>query len=245
MNPEYRVERNTVVYQVMNKIKELIASGKFMVNERIPTETELTQMFGTGRSTIREAIKIFNYLGVLESIPSKGTFVCDRSKISSEALTWSVLLGKDELDELLELREIMEQRGLVRLLGLVAENREAAAPHLMKLQHQVDNLRRAINGPSQDDLISANYEFHKRIVELTGNRLFISFYDTLKSYMFNIILKNISKSEQERILKEHIDILEAVKSGDAALTLEKHSRHIRTIGSNLSEKFNRLANLQL
>ncbi len=245
MNSEYRIERKTIVYQVMNKIKELIASGKYKVNDRIPTETELTQMFGTGRSTIREAIKIFNYLGVLESIPSKGTFICDRSKISSEALTWSVLLGKDELDDLLELREIMEQRGLVRLLNLIAENREAASPHLEKLQHQVDNLRKAIAESSHDDLISTNYKFHKLIVEFTRNRLFISFYDTLKSFMFNITLKNIGNSEQSRILQDHIDILEALKNGNSSLALSTHSNHMQAIGNNLSDKFDKLANLKL
>ena len=68
----------------MEKIKELIASGEYTTGGRLPTEQEMAERFGVGRSSIREAIKTFNYLGVLESKTAKGTFVCDSNSISSE-----------------------------------------------------------------------------------------------------------------------------------------------------------------
>ena len=55
-------------------------------------------MFGVGRSSIREAIKIFNYLGIMESKAALGTFISERSNISREALTWALLLGKETRD---------------------------------------------------------------------------------------------------------------------------------------------------
>jgi len=102
------IKPKTVVEQVMEKIKELIASGQFGVSDQIPTEAELAQMFGIGRSSIREAIKVFNYLGILESRKAKGTFVCDRTNISTEAITWSLLLGKNDIYEIIEMRESIE-----------------------------------------------------------------------------------------------------------------------------------------
>ena len=83
----------------MEKIKELIASGEYTTGGRLPTEQEMAERFGVGRSSIREAIKTFNYLGVLESKTAKGTFVCDSNSISSETLTWAILLGTDALVE--------------------------------------------------------------------------------------------------------------------------------------------------
>ena len=69
-------------------------------------------MFGVARSSMREAIKIFHYLGVLESQTGRGTYVCDRANISTEALTWSILLGEHDIYEMVHLREVLEQAGL-------------------------------------------------------------------------------------------------------------------------------------
>ena len=92
-----KVKQKTVVEQVMDQIKNLIASGQLKPHDRIPTETELAQMFGVGRSTVREAIKIFQYLGILEVSPRTGTVVGDYTNVSTEALTWSILLRKNDL----------------------------------------------------------------------------------------------------------------------------------------------------
>ena len=118
-----KVKQKTVVEQVMDQIKNLIASGQLKPHDRIPTETELAQMFGVGRSTVREAIKIFQYLGILEVSPRTGTVVGDYTNVSTEALTWSILLRKNDLYELVALREVIEQRALETLTA-----RDAADP---------------------------------------------------------------------------------------------------------------------
>ena len=45
--------------------------------DKIPTEAELAESMGVGRNSIREAIKILVYLGVLEIRRAEGTFVCE------------------------------------------------------------------------------------------------------------------------------------------------------------------------
>ena len=92
--PLKKVKQKTVVDQVMDQIKELIASGEYKPGDKIPTEMELAKDFGLGRSSIREAIKIFNYLGVLESRAAIGTIVRERSQISTEALTKPIPISK-------------------------------------------------------------------------------------------------------------------------------------------------------
>ena len=69
------IRQQTVVTQVMGEMRNLIASGAYVPGDRIPTEKELAERFGVGRSSIREAIKIFNYLGILSSKAALGTFV--------------------------------------------------------------------------------------------------------------------------------------------------------------------------
>ena len=109
------IKQKTVVAQVMEQIRDLIASGQYNVGDKIPTEGELAEMFGLGRSSIREALKVFNYLGILESKAALGTFVSDRTNVSSEALSWAILLGKNELYEMVEIRGALENWTLLKL----------------------------------------------------------------------------------------------------------------------------------
>jgi len=66
------ISQNTIVAQVMAHIKELIAGGKYRPGDRLPTEQELATLFGVGRSSIREAIKVFQHMGIVESKAAKG-----------------------------------------------------------------------------------------------------------------------------------------------------------------------------
>ena len=117
-----KIRQQTVVAQVMGEIRELIASNAYAAGDKIPTEKELAERFGVGRSSIREAIKIFTYLGVLESRAALGTFVRDRSQISSEALSWSLLLGNDELER------TYTEYDLVNALSRVVTHNKSLAP---------------------------------------------------------------------------------------------------------------------
>jgi DNA-binding FadR family transcriptional regulator len=92
----------------MNRLKDEIASGQYRPGDKLPTEQELAKRFGVGRSSIREAIKVFHHLGVVESRAAKGTFLRDRANISSEAITWALILGEDDLRDVVELREAIE-----------------------------------------------------------------------------------------------------------------------------------------
>ena len=105
------VKQRTIVFQVIEQFKELIRSGELEPGDKVPNEYELAKHFEVGRSSIREVMKIFQYLGVVELRNPKGTFVSDSSNISSETLLWSMLLGKKEFSNLIELRMSMEHQG--------------------------------------------------------------------------------------------------------------------------------------
>ena len=73
--PDLRIVRVSASDQVCDKMKELILDGTWPVNEKLPTEYELAEMFGVNRMTVRTALQKLNTLGVLETRPGEGTFV--------------------------------------------------------------------------------------------------------------------------------------------------------------------------
>jgi len=226
-----KIRQKTIVDQVMDHLKKLISDGIYAPGDKIPTEQELAQEFGVGRSSIREAIKIFNYLGVMESKSARGTYICKRAHISTEAITWALLLGNDELESIIELRGAIELWSFIRLTMLNKTEPEKVAESIIQLEKQLTKMETVIaeNG-NKDKLIDADYDFHFEIIKGGNNPLFIELYQLLKTFMINEIKKTQDKyTSTRKIFEEHHVLLEAVKSGNIQKAEETYIDHISNI----------------
>lgn len=230
-----KIKQKTVVEQVMDKIRELISSGQFRAGDKIPTESELAGMFGIGRSSIREAIKVFNYLGVLQSRTAKGTYVCERSNISDEALTWSILLGRDDYYHLIEMRGAIELWSLMSLADRHAENPDNVGECLSRLEEMLERMRGAIAASDSELLATADYDFHNTVIGGSENEVFTAIYKVLRSFMY----EEIEKSHQDftditSIIQEHREFVDAIRSGDSVQAAEVCRNHIASIKRRLA-----------
>jgi GntR family transcriptional regulator, transcriptional repressor for pyruvate dehydrogenase complex len=231
-----KVRQKTIVEQVMDQIKGLIASGQLKPHDKIPTETELARMFGIGRSSVREAIKIFQHLGILEATPRKGTYVCDYTNVSTEALTWSILLRKNDIFELVGLREVIEGCAVETLAARVAADPAGAGPVLAPLSGAIANMRRAVATSSIDDIVEADYEFHRLVIGSCDNTLFSNIYDTLRAFTQEEIRKtNLLDSALSELVGEHEAILTGIVAGDVGGARTAFRTHIASIRHQLRQ----------
>ena len=111
-----KLSNESVVQRVINCLTDAMIHKELRPGDKIPTELELSETMGVGRNSIREAIKILVYLGVLEIRRAEGTFVCEGfSESMIDPMIYGIILDKaDSYDNLMELREMMES-GVVRL----------------------------------------------------------------------------------------------------------------------------------
>ena len=192
-------------------------------------------MFGIARSSMREVIKTLHYLGVLESQTGRGTYVCDRGKISTEALTWSILLGANDIFELVQLREVLEQAGLQAIVQRCASASASAAHLLTELEQQIEAMRRAVDGHDLEALILADYSFHGAIIAGSGNSLFTAIYQTLRAFMHEEIRKTYQGASFGKAITEHTEFLDAIKSGNVQRVVEIHRAHVRSVADKLRQ----------
>ena len=75
-NQNHKINSRSVVQQTMDYITDSIIRKELLPGDQIPTEAQLTEILGVSRNTVREAIKILIYMGVLEIRRPEGTFVC-------------------------------------------------------------------------------------------------------------------------------------------------------------------------
>ena len=111
-----KVTTQSVVQRVIDSLTDAMINRHLRPGDKIPTESELAESLGVGRNSIREAIKILVYLGVLEIRRAEGTFVCEGfSESMIDPMIYGIILDKEEsYENLMELRELIEA-GVMRL----------------------------------------------------------------------------------------------------------------------------------
>ncbi|EAA4684301.1 GntR family transcriptional regulator [Salmonella enterica subsp. enterica] len=72
------LNRAKLYVKIYNKIKEMIDSGVFATQMRLPGENELAATFGVSRVTLRQALALLQEDGFIESRHGLGNFVCKR-----------------------------------------------------------------------------------------------------------------------------------------------------------------------
>ena len=90
---------------VIDDIKAMILRGELKQGEKIPSERELAERFNVSRVPIREALKILEYMGILDSTQGDGTYVKNYTlEDLIRKLDFAVTTTTDTLRDLLELR---------------------------------------------------------------------------------------------------------------------------------------------
>lgn len=74
-NPFQAVQKTRASREIEAQIRDLIAGGQAKTGDRLPSERAMAQALGVGRSTLREAIRIMEFSGLLAARPGEGIFV--------------------------------------------------------------------------------------------------------------------------------------------------------------------------
>ena len=76
------IERKKVSDEVFEQIKAMIASGNWKPGDKLPSEKELTELFGVSRVTIREALKKLASYNIIETSQGRGSFIRNMEGVS-------------------------------------------------------------------------------------------------------------------------------------------------------------------
>lgn len=161
-----KIERPSVVQYVIDSLTQAMLSGELKPGDRIPTEMELSQQLGVARNSVREAVKILVYIGVLEIRRAEGTYVREGFSDSLvDPMIYGVILNRQNTQELNELRATMES-GVLRL---AVEKR--TDEQLAELRRRLDELKAAIFAENVDPETVFTYDnaFHEVITAMGHN----------------------------------------------------------------------------
>ncbi len=102
--------KSTRIYEeIVRQVKQLIAEGRLKTGDRLPPERELAEKFVVSRTSVREALRALESLGLIEIRAGEGTFV---RQVSVDALVGPLALmmtsQREAIGELFEARRVLE-----------------------------------------------------------------------------------------------------------------------------------------
>lgn len=213
---------------LQERIKKLIVDRRLTSGSPLPTEPELMELLGASRNSVREALKALQAIAIVEIRHGFGTFVGPMSVAPMiEGLAFRTVAGhhrgEDSLLQLLDLREAVETGLITRLAGRMP------ATDLAELDALVDRMgREAGSGAVAADTDRA---FHATLYRGLRNPLLGEVLEAFRE-AFRRVHADLADApaDPEVICRQHREILDAVRSGDAVRAqqaVRNHFGHIR------------------
>lgn len=214
--------RNRLSDLVVEHIIELIASGKLLPGEKLPSERDLAENFNVSRTVIREAIRSLIASGLVEVRTGSGAVISipDTSVVSKSISLLIQLKGSGSFHEkTFEVRKLLE----VEIAGLAAQRAtEIDVSELNELCQQMDASEN-LEGYAKLDVA-----FHNRLAQATQNELYTILLDSVVYIMIEIRRMSLTiPGTMEEAQKHHKEILEKIISQDVEGARNVMADHLR------------------
>ncbi|MGB5986996.1 MAG: FadR/GntR family transcriptional regulator [Desulfobacterales bacterium] len=225
------VKRKSAAELVRHQILKSIESGALKPGEKLPTEQRLSEMFGVGRSTIREATSTLSTLGYLISIQGKGSFVredLDPGLASRFAL--KDIQAAANIIDLVEVRGILECN-VVRLAAQRADARD-----MERIQDALNTMKATLQGPQ--GFTEADFEFHIALARAAGNQMILA--------MMKRIVENVHQEyekfkpnelfQRDRAVLTAEKIVNFVSRGEGEAAARAMEEHLNLVTAEIKRK---------
>jgi GntR family transcriptional regulator, transcriptional repressor for pyruvate dehydrogenase complex len=221
------IERRKVYEQVSERLEAQIGTT-LKAGDALPPERELAERYRVGRSSVREALRMLESRGLIESRGS-GTFVVAAWRNPFQEPLSVVVAGEDvDRAQLFEVRRLLEAEAA----ALAAKRR--TIDQLNQMHEATDDME--IELASADRFIAADIRYHLVIAEATGNRLLLRLMQAIRdslTEMFGTVFK--FPGGPERSVAQHRLINEAIEAQDAERARQLMTEHILRVEQELAE----------
>ncbi len=224
-----RIERKRVTDQIIDQLIAMIAAGKFKPGDKLPSETALMQLFGVGRSSLREAVGALSLTGMLTVRPGYGTHVAPSpGEPTSKPLRWGMFMSwREKLHEFIEARIALEQT----LVGMAAER---------ATESDIEEIRRGLHllkSPklTKRKVVQADLVFHMSIANASHNSVLVRFLAELRQPVKNWMEQKASLfGGYDSVFEQHEAVFNAIQARDPAGARKAIREHLEAVGERLT-----------
>lgn len=240
LNSFSQIEIESPADKIIRQLKDLITSGQLNPGDRLPSERQMCERLGVGRTHLRDALKKLEFYGILKTLPQSGTVVAGMGLPALEGLITDMLsLHNNDFKSLVETRVLLETQGAI----LAAKNR--TIEDLVELQKALEAHREKVL--RNEDAVEEDLLFHIKIADAGKNSVLKSFLMIITPDIVGFFKKHdvCGDGLVEAAIQQHEMILEHIRNQDHVKAGEAISDHLSNIVEYVnSTDFKRLSNGQ-
>ena len=196
--------KRSLVNQALEQLRWRISEGRWAIGERLPTEPELAAELGISRNTVREAMRVLAFSGLIEIRQGDGSYL----RSMTDPLGAMRALSHCTLEQAQETRQILE----VEAVGLAAVRRTDAD---LTALHEALKASAVLYHGDLEAYISADLLFHKRLVDAAHNPALSELYQYFSAIVGAQLRQTLNISpRRQAVFDLHIALLAAVEHQD-------------------------------
>jgi GntR family transcriptional repressor for pyruvate dehydrogenase complex len=223
--------------QIVERIRTWVVKGYLKEDDVLPSERDLAQMFGVSRMPVSQALKVLEFLGVIQQVRGKGICV---KKIDIHQLLnnigFLILDPQQGLHDLFEAREAIEvQAAKLACKRRTQEDLDAMQDALLEMERNI---------VMQKNVKNASIRFHSALITASKNEVLAKVNDFLMELLRYSRQKSLKEvTSQDSAHMYHKKIFEAIREqneADASRAMTEHL-HVLDISLKENEKNNKSA----
>lgn len=229
------ISNKKVYEQVIEQIQNNIMEGIFKKGDKLPSERELSEKMGVSRTSIREALRVLETMGVVESRQGEGNFICSNiEKSLLQPLSMMFKLNNGSFSDIYELRSILEIE-CARLSAIRATDMDCR-----ELLSVVEEMEQETFGENRYEiLVELDKKFHNTLSDMSKNYLIESLFSTISNLFekfiedarYKIILFD-SEQANKSLLIQHKKICESIIKKNQDMAVEAMREHMEYVMEN-------------
>lgn len=231
-----KATQSSLVGDVVRQIEEAIIEHRLNPGDKLPPPQELQDMLGTSRGTLREAFRILEQKGLIETRTGfkGGAFVREiTTEPVAEGLGLLMRQRKISLEDLAEFRKVVEA-GLISLVAekVTEKDIEELHPFLEEFQEYIRQ------GPvGWKGFLECEVRLRKVLIQISGSRMYeavlIPIHENILSYSYKYIPGENAKMEEA--LHDWEQIIEALEKHDGAAAVSITQDHIARYAERMKQ----------
>ncbi|WP_300347781.1 FadR/GntR family transcriptional regulator [Clostridium sp.] len=227
----FKPVKNTKVYeQVVEQIKEMVRLGRIKKGDKLPTERVMAEELQVSRTSIREAMRALEVVGLIESRQGAGNYIREEfDDVLLEPLSIVFMLQNGTNKDIFELREVLEMSTIFLSVMRISDE------DLEKLGELMEKFK---NSTSESENVEIDSEFHNIIVRGANNVLISNLLKGVSElidkfiYEGRIAILN-NENGSDKLLACHEDIYLAIKERDGYKAYKAMQKHFELIKENI------------
>lgn len=226
-----KIKRKSVSEEVITQILGLIEKNVYKPGDLLPTERDLAEMFGVGRSSVREALRVLQSMEVVEKKAGSGTYLTNRTLASTRIFNTSYILEKFEIIDLSEARLVLEEQ----IVGLAAKR--AGRENIEAMREANLQLEKLIGCGDRQKIVESDFNVHRMIADGAQNVFLSDMLEALGVALVKYNIAVLTQDKTESAVEFHNRIIDAVEAKDEQGARKEMENHIKNVHERIAAEY--------